>query len=250
MLHLFIVGPNHLDYLSTTRCLFQSGVTPIMEGITNLHNDIMFFMFAILTGVFAMIAVTYHEFIVTKNSRPSSNAHGALIEIIWTITPTLILLLIAFPTFALIYSLDEGITPELSLKIIGNQWYWYYELSDFSDYDISFTSYMLNDDSLANYTDKRVLSVDNPVYLPINTHIRFLLTAADVIHSWAVPAMGLKMDALPGRLNQMFTFINTPGVFYGQCSEICGVNHGFMPIEIRSVDAKSFVDWVEMVSKA
>lgn len=250
MLHLQILGPNHLDYLSTTRCLFQTGVTPIMEGITNLHNDVMFFMFTILTTVFIMVYITYSQFIVTKNARPSSNAHGALIEIIWTIIPTLILMLIAFPTFALIYSLDEGITPELTLKVIGHQWYWYYELSDFSDYDISFTSYMLNDDSLVNYTDRRVLSVDNPVYLPINTHIRFLLTAADVIHAWAVPAMGLKLDAVPGRLNQMFTFINAPGVYYGQCSEICGVNHGFMPIEIRAVDTKSFVDWVDMISKA
>lgn len=227
---------------------FIDANTPIMEGIINLHHDIMFFMFVILFSVLTMLLLIYYTSSVVSNARPSSNTHGTLIEIIWTITPALILVAIAFPTFALIYSLDDGIEPELTVKVIANQWYWSYEFGDFGKFNrgfsLAFDSYLVKDSLFSDFSETRMLTVDNPVYLPISTFIRFLITSTDVLHCWAVPALGIKMDAVPGRLNQAFAFLNNLGTFYGQCSEICGINHAFMPIEIRAVTMPDFINWV------
>jgi cytochrome c oxidase subunit 2 len=154
---------------------------------------------------------------------------------------------LAVPSFALLYSLDELIDPDMTLKIIGHQWYWSYEYSDYSSLydgkDISFDSYMIATNDLTKGAF-RLLEVDNRVVLPINTHIRLLVTAADVLHSWAMPSFGVKVDACPGRLSQASVFIKREGLFLGQCSEICGVNHGFMPIAVKAVDPETFVSWV------
>jgi cytochrome c oxidase subunit 2 len=157
------------------------------------------------------------------------------------------LLLIAIPSFSLLYSLDEIIDPVITLKIVGHQWYWSYEYSDYATLELgsslNFDSYMIATSDLTKGTF-RLLEVDNRVILPINTHIRLLVTAADVLHSWAVPSFGIKVDACPGRLSQASLFIKREGVYYGQCSEICGVNHGFMPIVVKGVSADLYVEWL------
>jgi cytochrome c oxidase subunit 2 len=173
--------------------------------------------------------------------------HSSLLEIVWTILPAVVLMIIAIPSFGLLYSLDELIDPTVTLKVVGHQWYWSYEYSDYATLEggesLNFDSYMIATDDLTNGTF-RLLEVDNRLVLPENTHIRLLITSADVLHSWAVPSFGVKVDACPGRLSQASLFIKRLGTFYGQCSEICGVNHGFMPIVVNSVPVDTFVTWV------
>jgi len=182
--------------------------------------------------------------------------HGTLLEIIWTITPSLILILIAVPSFGLLYAMDEVLNPSITFKAIGHQWYWSYEYSDYSyvsfnedgtseyvDRIVAFDSNMVYEDEL-KVGEPRLLTTDNAVVLPTDTHIRVIITAQDVLHSWAVPSLGIKIDAVPGRLNQGFIFIKREGIFYGQCSELCGVNHGFMPIVVKAVDFENYVSWI------
>jgi len=173
--------------------------------------------------------------------------HSSALEFIWTLIPAFILLFISVPSFALLYSLDELIEPSLTLKVIGHQWYWSYEYSDCLFFptteSVSFDSYMIATSDLTKGSF-RLLEVDNRVVLPTNTHIRLLVTSADVIHSWAIPSFGIKIDATPGRLSQGSLLIKREGVFYGQCSEICGINHGFMPIVIKTVSVETFLIWI------
>jgi cytochrome c oxidase subunit 2 len=155
-------------------------------------------------------------------------------------------MIIAVPSFALLYSMDEITDPAVTLKVIGHQWYWTYEYSDYStadDQSIIFDSYMVAEDDL-ELGQLRLLEVDNRVVLPVKTHVRVLITAADVLHSWAIPSLGVKCDAVPGRLNQTSIFLNREGVFYGQCSELCGANHGFMPIVVEGVDLEDYISWI------
>nr|YP_009350061.1 cytochrome oxidase subunit 2 [Spongospora subterranea]AIK19929.1 cytochrome oxidase subunit 2 [Spongospora subterranea] len=193
------------------------------------------------------VIVNFNSFsnkIITKTIN-----YGTLIEIVWTIVPALILVLVAVPSFTLLYSMDEIIDPMLSLKVIGHQWFWSYEYSDYATLNLTedtsfvFDSYMILDEDLA-LGQFRLLEVDNRVVLPTHTHIRAIITSTDVLHSWAVPSLGIKIDACPGRLNQISMFINRPGVYYGQCSEICGINHGFMPIAIEAVTFKEYASWI------
>jgi len=238
---------------------FQVPASPVMEGIVNFHHDLFFFLLVIMGFVAYVLWRSIVLFNTESNKVPYVVTHAAALEIIWTILPAVILVLIAIPSFSLLYSMDEIVEPLLTIKIIGHQWYWSYEfvnpyylykdmlklhgLSDlskefFSDDSgsvITYDSYMIsNDDALSR--GQRLLEVDNKLYLPIETNIRLLMTSADVIHSWAVPALGIKVDACPGRLNQTSVFLKRPGIFYGQCSEICGVNHGFMPIVVFGLD--------------
>lgn len=225
---------------------FQDPATPVMEGIQDLHDSVMFYLIIILTIVFwGLVAIIY----LYRNSSNKFSykylRHGTLIEIIWTITPALILIVIAFPSFKLLYLMDEVIDPNVTIKAIGHQWYWSYEYSDYHQSDnetIEFDSYMVPTDDLSEGA-LRLLEVDNRVVVPTNTHIRVIVTAADVLHSWAVPSLGVKMDAVPGRLNQTSMIINREGVFYGQCSELCGVQHGFMPIAVEAVPQEEYIAW-------
>lgn len=175
--------------------------------------------------------------LITKNV-----THGVILEIVWTLIPVVILIGIAIPSFALLYSIDEIIDPSLTLKITGHQWYWSYEYTDYENEKIMFDSYMIPENELV-IGERRLLEVDRKVWLPVNTYIRLLITAVDVLHAWAIPAFGIKMDAIPGRLNQVSLFIKREGIFYGQCSELCGVNHGFMPIAVKSVSLDIFEIW-------
>jgi cytochrome c oxidase subunit 2 len=222
----------------------QEPSTPSAEGIIFFNNYLCFFLLAICILVFWFLRTIIILF--SNNPKVQLFTHSSLLEIVWTIFPAIILLFLAIPSFALLYSLDELIDPELTLKIIGHQWYWSYEYSDFSllnsNESLSFDSYMVSTNDLVKGSF-RLLEVDNRVVLPVNTHIRLLVTSADVLHSWAVPSFGLKIDACPGRLSQASIFIKRSGLFFGQCSEICGINHGFMPIAVKGVSVDEFLAW-------
>jgi cytochrome c oxidase subunit 2 len=219
----------------------------VMEGMIYFHNYLNFYIIAIGVAVFWLIDHVVDNFDHTKNPVAQKFTHASVLEIVWTLLPAVILVFIAIPSFALLYSLDEVIDPTITLKIIGHQWYWSYEYSDYGNQigskTISFDAYMDATDTL-NRGGFRLLETDNRVTLPINTHIRLLITAADVLHSWAVPSFGIKVDACPGRLSQASVFLKRVGVYYGQCSEICGVNHGFMPIVVRGCSHANYKRWL------
>lgn len=214
----------------------QDSASPLMEQLTFFHDH------ALIILVIITILVGYLIFILFFNSYTNRNLlHGQTIEVIWTILPAVVLLFIAFPSLRLLYLLDEINEPSVTLKSIGHQWYWSYEYSDFLN--VEFDSYITPTNELP-VDGFRLLDVDNRVVLPINSQIRILVTAADVIHSWTVPSLGVKVDGTPGRLNQTNFLINRPGLFYGQCSEICGANHSFIPIVIESVPVNYFIKWI------
>ena len=227
---------------------FQEGATPAFEGIIELHNSIFFYLVVISVGVIWVIASILINF-NSNNSRivyKYAN-HGTLIELIWTITPAFILIAIAFPSFKLLYLIDEVISPAITIKAVGSQWFWSYEYSDFVNEEgesIKFDSYIIPESDIEE-GQFRLLEVDNRVVVPVDTHIRFVVTGADVIHDFAVPSLGLKIDATPGRLNQTSVFIQREGVYYGQCSELCGLYHGFMPICIEAVDLEEYLVWLD-----
>nr|AOY39983.1 cytochrome c oxidase subunit 2 [Scolytinae sp. BMNH 1040174] len=168
---------------------------------------------------------------------------GQTIEMIWTILPAMILIIIAMPSLRLLYILDENLNPMISIKTIGHQWYWSYEYSDYKN--IEFDSYMIPSNELKQSTF-RLLDVDNRLIIPFNTQVRIITTSTDVIHSWAVPSLGVKIDSVPGRLNQTNLMINRSGLLFGQCSEICGANHSFMPITIESISPNFFLKWISL----
>lgn len=310
------------DHTDFWKIGFQDPTTPIAYGIIKLHDHILFFLAVILFVVGYLLYSTYRKFYYgsLNNDLPESKDislfdsliatykesllfnvtnrtyninHGTTIEIIWTILPAFILLFIAVPSFALLYAMDEIIDPVLTVKVIGHQWYWSYEYSDYSvvyssrlnEFDsidrfaamemmykdmgylkdrsllsylyipmvvpettIKFDSYMIHEAEL-NIGDLRLLKTDMPLFLPKNTHIRLLITSSDVLHSWAVPSFGVKVDAVPGRLNQTSLYLKNTGTFYGQCSELCGVNHAFMPIEVYVVNPVHFYNYVYIYFK-
>nr|UGN61656.1 cytochrome c oxidase subunit II [Cryptocercus zagunaoensis]UGN61669.1 cytochrome c oxidase subunit II [Cryptocercus zagunaoensis]UGN61695.1 cytochrome c oxidase subunit II [Cryptocercus zagunaoensis] len=218
----------------------QDSASPIMEQLIYFHDHTLMIILMILTIVsYMMLAMTYNKYI---------NRHlleGQMIEVAWTIAPAIILIFIAVPSLRLLYLMDEVNNPTLTLKTIGHQWYWSYEYSDFIK--VEFDSYMIPQNELHNYSF-RLLDVDNRTTLPTNTFIRMIVTAADVLHSWTIPSLGVKADATPGRLNQISFLINRPGLFFGQCSEICGANHSFMPIVIESITTNNFIKWISKMS--
>lgn len=218
----------------------QDGVSPLIEQLSFFHDHTLIILTIITILVGYLISSLFFNKYINRYL-----LEGQLIEIIWTILPAVTLVFIALPSLRLLYLLDEICNPILTLKSIGHQWYWSYEYSDFKK--IEFDSYIINTNDLPS-NGFRLLDVDNRVVLPFNSQIRILVTAMDVIHSWTVPAIGVKTDATPGRLNQTSFFINRPGLFFGQCSEICGTNHRFMPIVIESVPMTNFVNWITKIS--
>ena len=227
---------------------FQDSAAPGFTGIIELHNTLFFYLIVVVVGVFwALGSVMYYY---NSKSWPFTHKylnHGTLIELIWTITPALVLIAIAFPSFRLLYLLDEVISPSITIKVAGHQWYWSYEYSDYITEEgetIEFDSYMVPDSDL-ELGQFRLLEVDNKVVVPVDCHVRMIITATDVLHSFAVPSLGIKTDAVPGRLNQTSFIAERTGTFYGQCSEICGVWHGFMPIVVESVPVLDFLTWLD-----
>nr|QYJ56172.1 cytochrome c oxidase subunit II [Anopheles sacharovi] len=214
----------------------QDSSSPLMEQLNFFHDHTLLIltMITILVG-YIMGMLMFNQF--TNRYL----LHGQTIEIIWTVLPAIILMFIALPSLRLLYLMDEINTPSITLKSVGHQWYWSYEYSDFLN--MEFDSYMIPTNELET-NGFRLLDVDNRVVLPMNNQIRILVTATDVLHSWTVPSLGVKVDATPGRLNQLNFLINRPGLFFGQCSEICGANHSFMPIVIESIPMNYFIKWI------
>nr|YP_009171541.1 cytochrome c oxidase subunit 2 [Henicus brevimucronatus]AJW76396.1 cytochrome c oxidase subunit 2 [Henicus brevimucronatus] len=215
----------------------QNSASPLMEQLTFFHDHTLL----ILTMITVLVAYIMAS-LFFNNYTHRYLLEGQTIEVIWTILPAITLIFIALPSLRLLYLLDETLDPLVTVKTIGHQWYWSYEYMDFLN-PREFDSYMIPYNEM-NLDGFRLLDVDNRTVLPMNTQIRMLVTAADVLHSWTVPALGVKVDATPGRLNQTSFFINRPGLYYGQCSEICGANHSFMPIVIESVNTKTFISWM------
>nr|AST10235.1 cytochrome c oxidase subunit II [Italochrysa insignis] len=217
---------------------FQNSASPLMEQLIFFHDHTLLIltMITILVG-YLMLTLFFNKF--TNRFL----LEGQTIELIWTILPAITLVLIALPSLRLLYLLDEIDNPSITLKSIGHQWYWSYEYSDFLN--VEFDSYMIPSNEL-EINNFRLLDVDNRTVIPMNTQVRVLVTAADVLHSWTVPALGVKIDATPGRLNQTNFYINRPGLFFGQCSEICGANHSFMPIVIESIPMNYFINWIKL----
>jgi cytochrome c oxidase subunit II len=253
---------------------FQDPATSLMEGIIDLHHDVMFF----LIWVIVLVSFLMYEFIIgsfnysklvqvnsaasklstlpavnfdrdrkfTNLVMPTTVQHNTTLEIVWTLVPCVILLFIAIPSFSLLYAVEDMNVIESTIKVIGNQWYWTYELPG-KNFEKKFDSVMIPEDDL-EVGKLRLLEVDERLYLPIEKQLRLFITASDVLHSFAVPSLGLKIDACPGRLNQVSLWIKRTGIYYGQCSEICGIQHGFMPIVIEAVSESDFLPWA--VSKA
>nr|AAS13596.1 cytochrome oxidase subunit II [Papilio hectorides] len=218
----------------------QNSASPLMEQIIFFHDHTLIILIMITMLVsYLMMNLFFNKYI------NRFLLESQMIELIWTIIPTITLIFIALPSLRLLYLLDELNNPLITLKSIGHQWYWNYEYSDFNN--VEFDSYMLQYEK-SNLNNFRLLDVDNRVILPMNNQIRIMVTATDVIHSWTIPSLGVKIDANPGRLNQTNLFINRPGIFFGQCSEICGANHSFMPIMIESVSIKNFINWINNYS--
>ena len=224
---------------------FQDPATPWMLGIIQLHDTVMFYLIIILT----IVVWLFISSLLNKDYLFELR-HNDEIELAWTITPALILWAIGLPSLIFLYITDEILDAELTVKVTGNQWYWNYEYSDYVDINrnennsINFDSFLVPDEDL-ELGDPRLLTVDNYLILPSNTSIRFLVTANDVLHSFAVPSLGIKSDAIPGRLNSIGVTITRNSTFYGQCSELCGILHGFMPIGIKSVNLNSYINFLK-----
>lgn len=247
---------------------FQDPATPVMEGIIDFHNHLMFFVVLVVTLVCWILYEILNRFTAKLRIDPKQPhlgyqfyyakpavkfSHAALLEIVWTLFPTIILMVVAVPSFALLYAIDAEVGNDrvVTIKAIGHQWYWHYEYGCYDSIraakgrePLEFDSYALPLSSIYHpehrLGDLRLLTTDNRVFLPANAMTRVIVTSSDVIHSWAVPSFGVKIDAIPGRLNVISFFIKRDGMFFGQCSEICGINHGFMPIAICALDSYYF----------
>nr|QOU09772.1 cytochrome c oxidase subunit II [Grammomys macmillani] len=215
----------------------QDAASPNMEELMNFHDHTLMVVFLISSLVLYIIVLMLTTELIQTNTM---NAQG--VETIWTIMPAMILILIALPSLRILYMMDEINYPTLTIKVTGHQWFWSYEYTDYEE--LEFDSYMIPTNELEP-GELRLLEVDSRVVLPIELTIRVLVTSEDVLHSWTIPSLGLKVDAIPGRLNQITISCNRPGVYYGQCSEICGSNHSFMPIVIEMVPLIYFEDWFD-----
>jgi len=223
---------------------FQDGASVAFEGISELHSSVMFYVVAIVVGVFYMLAAITARF--SGNAASAKYlTHGTALELVWTVSPALLLVAVAFPSFRLLYLMDEVVSPSLTVKVLGHQWFWSYEYSDQTagGEGVAFDSYLQPTGDL-EAGGLRLLAVDEQVVVPTGAHVRFVLSSTDVIHSWAVPSLGVKLDAIPGRLNQTSTLAERDGVYFGQCSELCGGYHGFMPIAVRAVPVGEYLSWL------
>nr|YP_010154893.1 cytochrome c oxidase subunit II [Hylarana latouchii]QQX28236.1 cytochrome c oxidase subunit II [Hylarana latouchii] len=218
-----------------TQLGFQDAASPIMEELLHFHDHALMAVLLISMLVLYIISVLMFTKLFNTNTIDAQE-----IEMVWTIMPAIILIVIALPSLRILYLMDEVGDPDITIKAIGHQWYWSYEYSDLPS--LNFDSYMTPTHDL-DQGGFRLLEVDHRMITPAGMATRMLITAEDVLHSWAVPALGIKTDAIPGRLNQTSFLIAHPGVYYGQCSEICGANHSFMPIVVEALPIKNFFDW-------
>lgn len=219
----------------------QPAATPVMERIAELHGYLGWVIAVIVLLVFGLLAYVMVRFNAKRHPNPATFTHSTWLEIAWTAVPVMILVAIAVPSFRLLHFMDKAHDASMTLKVVGHQWYWSYEYPDHGN--LAFDAFMVVDDELEE-GQRRLLETDTRVVVPVETTIRVLVTAGDVMHSWAVPSLGIKTDAVPGRLNETWMRISLPGTYYGQCSELCGVNHGFMPVVVEAVSEADFDRWV------
>jgi cytochrome c oxidase subunit 2 len=220
---------------------FQPAVSPFMRRLDGFHDFLLIVTILIAIFLFGLMAYVIVRFRAGRNPVPSKTTHNTLLEVIWTVIPIIILVIIAVPSFRLLYLGDRAVDYEMTLKVIGHQWWWTYEYPDHGNFAMD--AFMIEDDDIQE-GQLRLLDTDTRVVVPVNTTIQLLITADDVIHSWAIPAFGVKLDAVPGRVNETWMRVDREGLYYGQCSELCGVNHGFMPIVIEAVSQARFDEWV------
>nr|QXI36150.1 cytochrome c oxidase subunit II [Hypanus rudis]QXI50399.1 cytochrome c oxidase subunit II [Hypanus berthalutzae]QXI36163.1 cytochrome c oxidase subunit II [Hypanus rudis]QXI36176.1 cytochrome c oxidase subunit II [Hypanus rudis]QXI36189.1 cytochrome c oxidase subunit II [Hypanus rudis] len=218
---------------------FQDAASPVMEELLHFHDHTLMIVFLISSLVLYVIVATVSTKLTNKYILDSQE-----IEIVWTIVPAIILILIALPSLRILYLMDEINDPHITIKALGHQWYWSYEYTDYQN--LEFDSYMIQTEDLSP-GQFRLLETDHRMVVPMQSPIRVLVTAEDVLHAWTVPALGVKIDAVPGRLNQTAFIISRPGIFYGQCSEICGANHSFMPIVVEAVPLEHFENWSSLM---
>lgn len=221
---------------------FQTAATPIASDIHSFHNFLMVIITLITLFVLGLMIYVIYRFNERANPDPSRTTHHTILEVVWTAVPVLVLIVIAIPSFRLLFAQYDFPKADLTIKAIGNQWYWTYEYPDHDN--MTFDSLMIEDKDL-KAGQPRLLSVDNEVVVPVNKNVHVLVTAADVIHNWAMPAFGIKVDAVPGRLIKTWFRATKPGVYHGQCSELCGQRHAFMPITVRVVSEEDFAAWLE-----
>jgi cytochrome c oxidase subunit 2 len=219
----------------------QEAVTPVKAQLDSFHDLLLIIITAITLFVLALLVFVVVRFRASANPTPSRTSHNTVIEVVWTVVPVIILVIIAIPSFRLLYFMEKAEDPQLTVKAIGHQWYWEYEYPDHAG--VTFSSYMIPDEEIRPGMH-RLLEVDNRVVVPVNTTVRLLTTAGDVLHAFAVPAFGVKKDAIPGRTNETWFRAEREGVYYGQCSEICGTGHGFMPIAVEVVSRQAYDAWL------
>jgi len=227
---------------------FQEAATPTMEKIDGFHDFVTIIATVIAVFVMVLLLIVIFRFNEKSNPTPTTTTHHLPLEIAWTVIPIIILVVMAIPSFKLMYFADRVDNPDMTLKIIGRQWYWSYEYPDHGNF--TFDANIISEEDLAKDSSlKRNMDTDERVVLPVGKKIQLLMTASDVLHNWGVPAFGIKLDTVPGRLNETWVQINKPGVYYGFCSELCGVNHAYMPITVEAVSPKAFKQWVKQAQK-
>jgi cytochrome c oxidase subunit II len=219
----------------------QEAASPVKHAMDSFHSLLTVIITLIVIFVAGLLAYCVIRFNAKRNPVPSKTAHHTLLEVAWTVLPVIILIVVAVPSFKLLYLAERVPQADMTIKVTGRQWYWDYEYPDQGN--IAFSSYIIQEADLKP-GQRRLLEVDNRVVVPVNTTVRLLVTAGDVIHSWAIPAFGVKKDGMPGRINETWFKAEREGVYYGQCSEICGTNHGYMPIAVEVVSKEKFDAWV------
>jgi cytochrome c oxidase subunit 2 len=225
----------------------QPPATPVKDRLQDLHNELLVITTLITIFVLGLLVYVITRFNEKANPTPSRTSHNTVVEVIWTVVPVLILVIIAIPSFKLLYYMDKTQQADMTIKVTGHQWYWTYEYPDQGN--LSFDSNMVPEEDAAKQGKKRLLDVDNPLVVPVGTNIRILVTGTDVMHSWFVPSMGVQEYAVIGRVNESWMNVERPGTYYGQCNQICGVNHPFMPIEIQAVSKEDFTKWLDEAKK-
>lgn len=227
---------------------FQHAASLVKERMVDFHNHMLFWIIAaIVVFVFILLVYILLRYNARANPVPAKFSHNVPIEIVWTVIPILILIVIAVPSFKLLYYMDKAPgKPEVTVKAIGHQWYWEYQYPDYGDF--SFNANLIPEKDLQP-GQPRLLATDNHVVIPVDTHVQFLVSAADVLHAFFIPAFGVNMLAVPGRTNEVWVHATEEGIFYGQCNKICGINHGYMPITVEVVSKEKFAAWVEEAKK-
>jgi cytochrome c oxidase subunit II len=226
---------------------FQEAATPVKERIADLHNELLIIITLITIFVVGLLGYVFWRFNERANPVPTRTSHNTLIELLWTVIPVLILVIIAIPSFKLMYYMDRTQKADMTIKVTGHQWYWQYEYPDYKD--VGFDSNIIPEDQIKP-GQKRLLDVDNPLIVPVGANVRVLIAGSDVMHSWFVPSFGVQMYAVVGRLNETWFNVEKEGTYYGQCNQICGINHAFMPIVVQAVSKDNFAKWIADKQKA